>query len=290
MTYLILDSNYLCHRAYHAMGDLQHKDIRTGMLFGFLRDITTLQDLFSTRSVVFCFDNGTSLRAQHLPTYKSRRKAKDKDLSHEEMNKKIELYYQIDQLRDIYLRRLGYNNVHHYPGYESDDIIAKLCMSSMRNEEKIIVSADADLYQCIDGNTRWYNPQKRLMMDKAKFNAEWGIQPSEWRHVKALAGCGSDDIVGIKGVGEKTAAKYLRGDLGLTSKAYQSIASPAGLATWKQNIKLVRLPYPGTPEYTLLPDNVTEAKWQAFADEFGMATLSQPGRAGKIRNGQGFGL
>jgi len=297
-TWLLLDCNYLCHRAFHAIGTLQHNEIKSGMVYGFLRDIIALQDMFSTKAVIFSFDNGRSLRTQLLPGYKSRRHLEDTTLTPQEVKDKAEFYKQINMLRDTYLPELGYRNVFHSPGYEGDDIIAGLCEWLPPTDEKIIVTADADLLQCLQyDNTRCYNPRTRAMVTFQSFVAEWGIEPDQWPDVKAMAGCTSDDIPGIKGIGEVTAAKFLRDELKLTSKQWQKIQTAPSQKTWRDNLKLVRLPYPGCPRYKPVPDSLSHTALEALKAKYGIKSLGntpQAGRAGKVRNGQprgeGFGL
>lgn len=74
---LLLDVNYLCHRAYHTTGHLEFEGIVTGVLYGVLRDIRTLQENLQGEPV-FCFDKGPSKRKLTLPTYKGSRQARER--------------------------------------------------------------------------------------------------------------------------------------------------------------------------------------------------------------------
>jgi 5'-3' exonuclease len=277
------------------VGELTYREIRTGMVYGFLRDIVALQDQFRTTDVLFCFDDGHSMRRQFCPSYKTKRKQAHAKLTEEERKHKDEFYKQLDHLRDDYLPGLGYNNVFHCPGYEGDDVIASLLNTLPERDDKVVVTADADLLQCLaTPQTTTYNPRTRVVHTAASFTKLWGLEPDQWPDVKALAGCITDDIPGIRGVGESTAAKYLRGELCTTHKIYATIHSPAGHKVWRDNLAIVRLPFAGCPVFTPTPDAVTAARWDAFSVEYGMTSLRgvvpQAGRAGKVRNGQGFGL
>lgn len=73
---LLIDTNYLCHRVYHALGDLTFGGASTAVVFGVLRDIVGLQSFFSTGRCIFAFDHGGmySARRDILPGYKSSRR------------------------------------------------------------------------------------------------------------------------------------------------------------------------------------------------------------------------
>ena len=100
---------------------------------------------------------------------------------------------------------------------------------------------------------------------------EYGIRPNNWNAVKAIAGCSSDNIPGVKGIGEKTAIKFINGALKQTSKAYIAINEHIGLRL--KNNQLVTLPFAGCKSPALMKDEVTRDSWNAFAKKFGMESL-----------------
>jgi 5'-3' exonuclease len=271
--WLILDSNYLCHRAYHSTGGLEYGDIKTGVLFGFLRDVVILQDLFATDRPLFCFDMPPGLREGVCKTYKADRVARYNAMPEEEREAYIAFREQVTLLRERVLPRCGYRNIFYEPGYESDDIIASLCRSLPQTDEVVIISSDKDLYQLLSPRVRCHNPQKRQTFTEHEFRATYGIDPDQWPDVKALAGCPSDNVVGIRGVGELTAIQYLRGELKAPGKKYKDIECNAGQATWRRNLCLVTLPYHGCPTFEVRPDDVTVARWRRVADWLGLKSL-----------------
>lgn len=290
-TWLVLDVSYLCYRNHYAMGRLSHNDISTTIIYGLLRDIQFLTERFSTQRLVFAFDHGRDLREQACPTYKQSRRRPKKDMTEEQQDALLETRTQIQMLRREYLPALGYANVLSAPGYEADDIIASVCLNLPKGDDAVVVSADHDLYQLLNHKVRIYNPAKHDLLDAKGFTKEWGIDPIQWYSVKAIAGCTSDDVPGIQGVGEKTAVKFLTGRLGKGSIAERSIID--GEAIWKANLPLVKLPYPGTPVFPLHEDSVSPKAWQALMEKMGIKSLRMPGvgptmSVGKIKEGFGF--
>jgi len=295
---LLIDTNYLCHRAYHAIGEMAYGDMGTGAVFGVLRDIVILQDFFNTTRCVFAFDKGRGYRYDLLPTYKSTRKARHADESEEDKIAREDFKQQIERLRRNYLPAAGFKNIFAINGLEADDIIASIAGGLPRDEEAVIIGSDQDLWQCLRDNVYCWSPHTQRAYSLETFRKQWGIKPHQWADVKAYAGCSSDDVPGLPGVGEKTAAKYIRGELGDHTKAYAKLA--AGTVLHDTNMKLVRLPFPGTPKFEFVPDEVTEEKWQALADGLGMRSIrsTAPRVAGRKSKGRkrgrqkekGFGL
>jgi DNA polymerase-1 len=285
-TWLILDVSYLCHRAFHTTGGLTHKDIPTGVIYGFLRDVVGLCEQHDTPNVVFCFDREDNKRKKVLPEYKSTRHA---DKTPDEIKARKELLRQIKNLRIDYLPRIGFSNILSEIGYEADDIIASVCLNSIGpDDEAIIVSADEDLFQLLSGQVRIWNPHKGKAYTLQAFTRDYGITPRQWARVKAIAGCRGDDVPGVAGVGDKTAAKYLRGECRPDSKAFIDIEK------WKrrtkQNMRLVRLPFEGTPVFELAPDRFSIKGWRSVIEDLGMRSLGRTDTAiftGRVR---GLGL
>lgn len=270
MRWLILDCNYLCHRAFHAMGQLSHGDVPTGVLFGFLRDMLTLQDDHNTDRVIFCFDGMQSLRRGVYPEYKLKRSTKKREPQEAEAYKGMRR--QVRALCETHLHEIGYRNVFCQEGYEADDLIASLCVDRQIGDNYIIVSADKDLYQLLHGRAViCWNPQTRRVMTEDKLMIEFGVSPLMWADVKAIAGCETDEIKGIKGVGEKTAAKFITGALSSDSLAFAAIVK--GNKIWKRNLHLVKLPYPGCESFDLRHDRVTDKRWNKFVSSMGMRSL-----------------
>ena len=267
MKLVVIDSNYICHRVRHTMKGLSFKGLPTNIIFGFLKEIKTLSELFDTDNLIFAWDYGKNIRKEIYKEYKGNRK---KELTEEEKLEFDNFKLQTNEIRENILDILGYRSNFYQDGYESDDIIASICNSNI-NDEIIIVSADADLFQLISENISMYDPHKKSMQTLQTFTDAYGISPSDWVFLKAIAGCSSDNIIGIKGVGEKTALKYLKNQLDYKSKAYIKIAESQDLIV--ANLNLVSLPYEGTKTFKIKENSLKREEWNKLADVFGMKSL-----------------
>lgn len=269
-TWLVLDVHYLCHRAFHSMGNLSHGSRATGVVFGFLKTITSLKDEFQTDRFAFCFEHPHLFRRDVFPAYKRRRHSVER--TQEEKAAYESLVIQINELRLRYLPKIGFKNIFSFRGMESDDVMAQIARSSPA-DEVILVTADTDLFQSLRKNVSIYSPQKKKLISKKWFIRQYGIRPKQWATVKAIAGCSSDEVPGIRGVGELTALRHLRGELGKTTKAYQAITSSDGWRIVLRNLPLVELPYEGCPQPHLVEDKISRAGWMEVCGTLGMKSM-----------------
>jgi 5'-3' exonuclease len=253
------------------MGHLAHEDVMVGVVFGFLRDISVFQERFGTDKIIFCFDHGQSNRKEIDSTYKANRTKKYDELDDEQKEAMEEFRNQVQRLRTRYLPFLGFKNVFFQYGYEADDVIASIVHELHYKDEAVIISADQDLYQLLGGNVSMHNPTTHKTMTYEAFKTKWDVPAAMWSHVKAWAGCTSDNIQGVPGIGEITAAKWVSGSLKKETKAYQKISD--NIDIFNRNIKLVTLPLDGTKKFKTRQDKVTEEKWVALADKLGMKSI-----------------
>ncbi len=270
-TWLLLDANYLMNRAFYAMGGLKHGGEPTGALYGFFRDLAILENLFVPDCCIFAFDAGYEYRLEIFPDYKKSRRTPKVPYTEDEKKLKAELSQQIQNLRTAYLPRCGYRNVLAQRGFEADDIIAAAARALPPGDEGVIVSSDADMWQLVTDDVWCYNPATRKATTHETFLRDWGLPPAMWPNVKALAGCDTDDVPGIDGVGEKTAAQWYRREL--KDGSARRVAIEAGLEIHNRNIKLVRLPAPGLEPLEFRPDTATREKKQTVYEELGFDSL-----------------
>jgi len=267
--WLLLDCNYLCHRAKHTTGELNYEGNATGVMYGFLKYLSTLQSEFSTTRFVFCWDSKTNKRKEIFPEYKAHRIQKEQNWSDEEIEFDRAFRKQMKKLRTTYLSMIGFKNVFIQKGYESDDVIASICLNLPVAEAAVIVSSDSDLYQLIRHNITLYNPHTSKILTLQGFKKKYGVLPKDWAMLKAIAGCSSDNIKGVKGIGEITALKYLRGELTEGKKYTEIVCSIA----FNRYFPLVKLPFKGTHKFKLRRDKLSKQGWKQVTKLLGMRSI-----------------
>lgn len=196
---LLLDSNSLINRAFHALPPLQNSDgLFTNAVYGYL---VMLQKLIAEeRPTHICavFDcRAKTFRHKTYDGYKANRKPMPEELA-----------TQVPILQDL-LAKLGIKLLFK-EGWEADDIIGTLAKKF--NFPTIIVSGDRDCLQLVDETTTVFNT-KRGITDVIKYTPnrlqEDGFTAQQIIEYKGLAGDSSDNIPGCPGVGEKTAKDLL---------------------------------------------------------------------------------
>ena len=254
---LLIDSNYMAHAAKHSMKGLKYEDIPTGIIYGFLSRIVGLSEEFKTNDFVFFWDSKKSHRKRKYPWYKEKRKKK----TSEELKLDIVAYEQFDILKNEILPLMGFRNIIMQTGFESDDTIAKTVINHIGNF--IVVGCDTDLYQLLN-YCDIYNPIKKEIFTKNDLLMTYNCNPEEWVLVKQIAGCKSDEIPGVSGVGEITAVKYLRGELKTESKAFNAIQEQGDII--QRNEWLIKLPLSGTKEIIFEINDLSENSFELFLD------------------------
>ena len=238
---LIIDSHAIAHSVKFGLVHLTHDEQSVGVILGFLRKIYSLAKKFDTNKIVFTWDSKRRRRKKIYPEYKMKR-VENKSAEMQAIDEL--LYPQINDLRLSIIPTLGFKNNFIQSGLEADDVIAVITQIPT-TADKIIISGDHDLYQLLNDSTYMYSVKKGAKLYGAKnFREEWGIEPEEWGMVKQIAGCSSDNVKGIAGVGEKTAIKFLKRKLKVTTKTYKKIAD--GKEIIERNKILVKLPFPTT--------------------------------------------
>jgi len=268
---LIFDLHNLAWRAFHTTGALKHGSDSTGVIFGVLREIQGHVRRFKDPLVIIASDSWGSLRKEIFPGYKKRDDSKDTE---KEKEAKRDCYRQIDALKYEVFPTIGLNNVFEYEGFEADDIMVEIAIRKSKWVKPCIITGDEDIYQALMHADIW-SPNKRKKVTQQRFLEEYGIPPHMWSEVKAMAGCSSDTVPGVPGVGEKTAIQYLLGKLKPDSKKVQAIheAEKSGhLALMRQ---LVTLPYPFTPESKIVPNRFNRDGMIEICDKYGLSTLKE---------------
>lgn len=263
MIHLLIDCHALGYRAHYAMGQLSKGDEPTGVAFGFLSELLLLAEQSRTNRFIFCWDGTGSRRRTLFPDYKKARRIK----TPEEWKEIETIHLQFNALRDEILPRMGFENNLREVGYEADDLIARTIASNPKRLF-LIVSGDNDLYQLLRfPNCRGQRVLhgRNTVLHSADILARHGVPARDWATLKAICGCDGDGVPGIKGIGWKTAAKFLNGELNQKSKAWQAISNNAELL--RRNYQLVALPLPGLPKIDLQEDRLdVDEVFQIFDD------------------------
>jgi DNA polymerase-1 len=273
-TWLLIDVSCLAYRSFYGMRRLSHDDIPTTIVYSLLRDVLALQDRYDTHDIAFCFDGGYEHRTAICPEYKQNRKHDVLD-AEMEANRK-ELLVQIKALRETYLTQVGWKNVFYQPGYEADDILAWIVKNGNSLDEHIIVSSDQDLWQLLSPNCLIHNPMTGKPLTAEKVLKDHFIDPVHWWKVKAIAGCTSDNIQGIQGVGEVFAVKFLTGKLPPDSSRYKKIKD--GVSIIRRNKLLTKLPMAGCGPFELVDCMIDYRQWNKLLYDLGIHSLPKPKR------------
>jgi len=183
------------------------------VIFGFMTELLKLATKFETNKFAFAWDSKKSIRKVIYSDYKYKRaKARKEKTKEEKVIDKL-AYEQFHLIRKEVLPLFGFKNNFIRTGHEADDIIANILLNNKKKERKfIIVSNDEDLYQLLN-KASIYSLGKKRVITKDEFESEYNISCDRWAEVKSIAGCSTDSVEGVRGVGEKTAIKYLNGEL-----------------------------------------------------------------------------
>ena len=218
----IIDANFYGHRCRFTNSVFfGHRPV--GCIHAVFEAILNAGSSFGARRIVLAFDTRHSVRRRDFPPYKSGRSDRKEALSDSDKEILKSMYAQMDALPRI-LQECGFDALRQN-GMEADDLIAMVCRN-YPNERIIIVSQDRDLYQLIANGAVIAKPKgidRYEMYGYRNFKEEYGIEPSAWAWVKAIAGCDSDNVPSIGRnpetgeleyrIGEATALKYLRGEM-----------------------------------------------------------------------------
>jgi DNA polymerase-1 len=215
---MLLDSNSLIYRAFFALFNTPlttSKGKLVNAVFGFWSIVLRgFQDV-KPDYVIACFDlAGPTFRHEQFADYKATRREMPDDLRD-----------QFPIVREI-IEAFGIP-IYQLQGYEADDLIAALVkQAETRDVQTTIVSGDLDLLQLVSDRTTLMTTrggvQQTTFYDPAQVMERYGLRPQQMIDFKALKGDTTDNIPGIAGVGEKTAAKLVI-DWGSVDGIYENI-------------------------------------------------------------------
>ena len=202
---ILVDGNNLVFRSYFATsysGVIMRnsKGFPTNAVYGFINMINKIIEEEKPEYMLVAFDKGKTFRHKKYDFYKQGRNETPDELK-----------MQFPKAKEV-LDAMG---IKHFEidDYEADDIIGTISKMVDEEDEFIatIISSDKDLLQLISDevDVKLLKQSDFIRMDKEKFIETYGVEPIRMIDIKALMGDSSDNIPGVKGVGEKTAIKYL---------------------------------------------------------------------------------
>ncbi len=203
---ILVDGNNLLFRSYYATaynGNFMKnsKGFPTNALFGFVNMINKIVNEEKPEYIIVAFDKGKTFRHEKYTEYKEGRAETPKELK--------------DQF-PIAKELLSAMGIKHYEidNYEADDIIGTFSEYCNEKDEYTgtIISSDKDLLQLItkEVDIKLLKQKDYIRYNEKTFKEDWGIEPINIIDLKALMGDQSDNIPGVKGIGEKTALKLLK--------------------------------------------------------------------------------
>lgn len=275
--WVLMDVSWLAYRALHAVGHLENDDFPTGIIFGFFTQLRLicLDPRVQSNKVCLFFDSRKSKRARAYPEYKKKRRD---DRTSEEKEQIHIMWDQVNLLQKRVLPEMGIA-CYRQTGLESDDLLAmaaaRLSIFGAAEKEKqaVLITSDGDLYQCISPAVSWFDPQRNTYYTPESFKAKKGIDAARWGEVKTLAGCHSDNVKGIPGVGEGTAIKYLLGTLPPHHKTHQKIVCAEGKKIRDRNRGLVVLPHAKTKQIVLREPEYKPDVFFHYCERYGMRSF-----------------
>lgn len=217
-TFLVVDGHALLHRAWHALPPLTTKDgLVVHGAYGFTTIMLSAIRQFAPDYMAVTFDlKGPTFRHVQYEDYKGTREKKPD-----------ELYAQVDSIRKI-LDAMGIA-VFTAQGFEADDVIGTLSKRAPEfsdDVETVIVTGDLDTLQLVDGRTKVFTLRKGMSdtvtYDEKAVRERYGLKPLQLIDYKALRGDPSDNIPGVKGIGEKTGSELIS-EFGSLEKLYASL-------------------------------------------------------------------
>ena len=220
---VLIDGKSVFYRGYYAMGPLSLPDgTPTGGVYGFAAIAMEIVDKLNPTKVVVAWDSKTS---------GNKRRAIYSDYKAGRIKTGDDFYAQIPLLKEL-VGDLGWYFIE-LDDYEADDIIGTLSHEADEagDWETYIISSDLDMLQIVDSNTHMWRILKGFtnieQINVPELEAKYSIQKSQFLDLKSLKGDSSDNIPGVPGIGEKTAAKLLN-DYGTLDNIYNNIDKITG--------------------------------------------------------------
>jgi len=207
---LIVDAQNLFLRSWAAYPTMNKNGEPMGGCIGFLKSLQRICREIQPSQVLIAWEGGGSQRRRNLYSeYKLGRRPEKlnrfygDDIPDSEENRKHQLITLLNMLKFSPVCQIYVSDC------EGDDIIAHLCEGPFRNENKIIVSSDKDMYQLLDDKTNIYSLHKKKIVTAEEIFEEYRIKTHNFAIAKAICGDSGDNVPGIKGIGFKKVASKI---------------------------------------------------------------------------------
>ncbi len=201
---VLLDGNALIHRAYHALPPLTSKDGQVvNAVYGFSMTLLAVLEKFHPEYIAASFDlPGKTFRDEMYVDYKATRTKTPDDL-----------VAQFPLVKEVV--RAFNIPIYEQAGFEADDCVGTLARQAEKEGvDVIIVTGDNDILQLVTAHVKVFSIRKGIkdlvLFDEKGVFAKYGFTPEQLPDYKGLRGDPSDNIPGVKGIGEKTATELLQ--------------------------------------------------------------------------------
>jgi DNA polymerase-1 len=213
----LIDGNAYIHRAYHAIPPLTtSKGESVNAIYGFIRMFLKLINSKNPEYLVVCFDYpAKNFRHKAYELYKAHRKEIDAEL-------KTQMPIAREAVRAFNIAMIEKE------GFEADDLIATLAKEAEKDgSEAVIITGDKDALQLVDDKISVWNEQREVLYTPEKVKEKYGLEPGQLNDMFSLMGDSSDNVPGVKGIGEKTAVKLIQ-KFGSLEKLLENLDSVEG--------------------------------------------------------------
>lgn len=216
------------------------------IVFNFFRSLRATIDKFKPDVAYFVLEGRPIQRLETMAEYKGNREHHDRD----------DFIRQRRLIISLLKEKFPIHVVRH-PHYECDDVLAALARVTHANDDVIVVSSDTDFYQLLSGDKsiELYNPVKKEFIDPPEFDyVSW----------KALRGDSSDNIPGIRGIGDKRARDLV--DNPETLKVF--LEQKNHLELFQRNVDMIKFHELNPAEMSELERNVPSSDWSGLKQLF----------------------
>lgn len=221
MKLVIIDSYSLIYKCFYGVRPMHSsKGVQTNAIYGFLNIILKIINDYNPDYLFAAFDEGRhTFRHDKFSEYKAGRQSMPEDL-------REQIPYIENLLSSANIEKLSKE------GYEADDIIGSVSeIADKKGIDTLVLTGDRDSFQLVSDHTNILYSKRGIgdtvLIDEKYIDDTYGVSPKQMIDIKGLMGDNSDNIPGVKGVGEKTALKLIK-EYGNIENLYEHIDEQKG--------------------------------------------------------------